>query len=557
MKNTLARYWPLVVAVLVLWLAVSAVLVLSLRQTHGTLAYALDDAYIHMAVAKNLALHGVFGATRHEFSSSSSSLLWTFVLTGVYLVVGVNSIAPLALNVVFATLLLWLADAVLWRGDRRFAGVYVLAALLAIAFVTPFPALICAGMEHVLHALVSVAFLYVSSRALAQERFGWRTRDAVLSMALAPCVTLARYEGVFLAFIVCCLFLLRRKVLYAVVLGALALLPLGIYALYSTGQGAFWVPNSVMVKGKAVWRMDSVAAVLHFLAGGYGRFWLYRHLTVPVIFAVAGFALRYDRDRGLRDPVQMAIVAYVFTALLHILLGPLGWFYRYEAYLVALGLFVVAWAFVGFLPKAGERLPLDRRLLPKYAAVLALVLAPLLPLATRAAKSLLYTPRVMRTRYLMHVVPALFVAEHYDDQFVVCNDLGAIAYYSNAGVLDVIGLGSVEPLKFRLEPDGYTKDDVRRWAKDKSAKIGILCTGYDPVTSRIPDGWVMVAQWQFPFFDEHLLGKVAYGPAERPGTSVWAIYAVDPSEVEPLRANLKAFEPELPSGVKLLMQGPA
>jgi hypothetical protein len=40
----------------------------------GSFTYALDDAYIHLAMAKNFPL-GVWGTTRYEFSSSSSSLL--------------------------------------------------------------------------------------------------------------------------------------------------------------------------------------------------------------------------------------------------------------------------------------------------------------------------------------------------------------------------------------------------------------------------------------------------------------------------------------------------
>jgi hypothetical protein len=32
-----------------------------LRQTNGHFVYSLDDPYIHLAVAKNLARHGVWG----------------------------------------------------------------------------------------------------------------------------------------------------------------------------------------------------------------------------------------------------------------------------------------------------------------------------------------------------------------------------------------------------------------------------------------------------------------------------------------------------------------
>src|SRR5512134_3813371 len=66
----------------------------ALRLTDGRLIYALDDAYIHMAVARTLASHGIWGCTPFHFSSSSSSLLWTFGLGAAYGAVGVNDWIP-------------------------------------------------------------------------------------------------------------------------------------------------------------------------------------------------------------------------------------------------------------------------------------------------------------------------------------------------------------------------------------------------------------------------------------------------------------------------------
>jgi len=101
----MARYWPVLAATIILWCTVLLLLILSVRQNQGHLVYALDDGYIHMAMAKNFAQDGVWGVTRYEFSSSSSSLLWTLLLSAIYLIFGTNESAPLVLNVIFATLL--------------------------------------------------------------------------------------------------------------------------------------------------------------------------------------------------------------------------------------------------------------------------------------------------------------------------------------------------------------------------------------------------------------------------------------------------------------------
>ncbi|MCR4400347.1 MAG: hypothetical protein NUV35_05650, partial [Syntrophomonadaceae bacterium] len=69
---------------------------------NGMLVYALDDAYIHMAVAKNLILHHVWGVTAGHFSSSTSSLLWPSLLAALFAIFGINDSIPLVLNAILA-----------------------------------------------------------------------------------------------------------------------------------------------------------------------------------------------------------------------------------------------------------------------------------------------------------------------------------------------------------------------------------------------------------------------------------------------------------------------
>jgi len=80
MRKLIRSHWPLIVAICVFVVTIAIVLIVELCRTKGHLVYALDDAYIHMAMAKNLAQHGIYGVTEYEFSSSSSSPLWTFFL---------------------------------------------------------------------------------------------------------------------------------------------------------------------------------------------------------------------------------------------------------------------------------------------------------------------------------------------------------------------------------------------------------------------------------------------------------------------------------------------
>ena len=169
MKKTATRRWPLLIALAMLWATVGIIYLVSIRQNDGQLVYALDDAYIHMAIAKNFSQHGVWGVTRYAFGSSTSSVLWTLILSAIYRLFGVNDISPLVLNVLSATGLVWAVYAIL----RRRSGLhplYVLVILLGIIYLTPLPVLIYTGLEHTLHALLSILFLYLSAALLSGMR---------------------------------------------------------------------------------------------------------------------------------------------------------------------------------------------------------------------------------------------------------------------------------------------------------------------------------------------------------------------------------------------------
>ncbi|HEX3725536.1 MAG TPA: hypothetical protein VHV08_04810, partial [Pirellulales bacterium] len=163
----LRHLWPFFGAVAV-FLAVSAVLVeQGRRRCDGNLIYPLDDAYIHMAIARNLAAHGTWGVTPDEFSSTSSAPLWTLLLAGVFVVTGPSVVVPLALNIAFGTGLLLTA----WYFGRRqqWSGRLNFAVLMVMIFWTPLPTLALLGMEHVLQAWAAVALVCVALELFGQD----------------------------------------------------------------------------------------------------------------------------------------------------------------------------------------------------------------------------------------------------------------------------------------------------------------------------------------------------------------------------------------------------
>src|SRR5262245_43098735 len=120
-----------------------AAIVFSVMPEIGRFNYALDDAYIHLAVARNLVETGWFGVRAGEFVLLSSSPIYTLALA-LLMRLGMREMAPLFLasaGAIFALFVShkWLADLSAIR--RTFS-------LLALGVVSMLAPLVVLGLEH-------------------------------------------------------------------------------------------------------------------------------------------------------------------------------------------------------------------------------------------------------------------------------------------------------------------------------------------------------------------------------------------------------------------------
>lgn len=63
-------------------------------------AFPMDDPYIHLAMGKNLALHGSWGPMEGVFNSSSSSLLYTLIISAFFFL-GIPDIGNIIMTFTF------------------------------------------------------------------------------------------------------------------------------------------------------------------------------------------------------------------------------------------------------------------------------------------------------------------------------------------------------------------------------------------------------------------------------------------------------------------------
>ena len=483
--------WPLLLGVVVLAASVVTAERAVLARTGGHFIYALDDAYIHMAVAKNLAVQGVWGCTPFRFASASSSPLWTVVLGLAYLLTGLRELTPLVLNVIFGVMTLGVSDAALTRLEAP--ALLRALALVGLVLVVPLPAMTLLGMEHVLHLLLTIAFGGAAALALADRAADetlTRSRTTTLSV-LAALLAASRYEGLFPVALVCLACLALGQWRRGVIIGTASVFPLGLLAIVSIAQGSYALPNSLMLKtggdSATIWAMllrPFDAADMALLRRDHALLWV---VVGGAGAAVAGAV----RSRGLRSPsVLMPLLLALMAALhVHFALSSTFWVYRYDAYLLGFGVFAGAVVIAGAQSSVPGERPWALGLLAAAAmaawiGLLGDVRAGSYPLAEIESASLTYRE---------HYLAARFVHERRPGETVMVNDVGAMAFFSNGDVLDIFGLCNIEPVVLR-RAGPYNKIDVEAWTLPYQPSLAVLQMSWGWVVGRIPDDWLKVAE---------------------------------------------------------------
>ena len=225
-----------------------------LRVTEGHFTYALDDAYIHMAIAKNLALHGVWGLQQDSFAAASSSPLWTALLAAVFALGGVHEAVPLVLNTAFAVIGIVALGVILER--ERIFGLPMFGVIAAVVLFAPTVPMIWIGMEHSLHILLT---LIVASLCGGLVRRYSAVRLTALCAAAALMVA-TRYEGLFVVAGCVVVLVARKRRGGAAALLAAGALPVACVGLWNMSHGWFFLPASIMMKQTVL--PDSVGGTL-------------------------------------------------------------------------------------------------------------------------------------------------------------------------------------------------------------------------------------------------------------------------------------------------------
>jgi hypothetical protein len=434
-----------------------------LHANGGHFVYSLDDPYIHLALAENIA-HGHYGINASEPSSPSSTLLWPLMVVPLAGTAW-HEFVPLFWNLVFGVASGFAIGGAMarWmplRGERDWLGrlkqigmgalLMVVGNLVGLAFL---------GMEHTLQVFLAILCALGCAEA-------WDGRPVpAWSLAAAVVAPSVRYEDVILTLAVCLALAGRHERKKAVVVMAASLAPLALFGLFLKAHGLPGLPTSVMVKGN-VYADDSgfFGSLMQMAVNNISQMWGAVYLKRPMTVMLGIFTLLLVKERVARR--RYVLVAAVLAAALQIAFGRFGWFYRYEVYALI------------FLAVVLVRIATESR--PIWLGVATLVLLWMGTYYINAIPETVQSSHeVYGQQYQMH----RFVDDYWR-QDVAVNDLGWVSFQKPAGiyVLDVYGLASVEA--------SQQSDKTEEWLEGIVKRHGVRLAMVYPGWFDIPDSWV-------------------------------------------------------------------
>ncbi|MFX1392126.1 MAG: hypothetical protein ACFFAH_01000 [Promethearchaeota archaeon] len=549
MPNIYQKRWDLILGLIILWFLIIFILVQTLILTDGKIIYSRDDAYIHMAIARNFALYGVWGINKNKFSSTSSSLLYTLLLSFCFLVFGVFDIIPFIINSIFATLIIFFINKVL-RDYYKIPKYVNILAIFAIILFVSLPGMIFVGMEHILQTFINLCFVFYSSHVLSikelenRERLSFSPQEKLI-FCLTPLVTMIRFEGIFLILIVSFFFLIRKRIFFFFVIFFLGILPIFIYGVVSMYYGWHFLPNSIYTKSPAPDLLTAEDFVNYFILRLILELVYSSDLSSLLLGVFIVFCFNYYKERNLWKNSNIMSLIFILLTLSHIQFASVIHF-RYYAYLTTLGIFI-------FIVSINDIIPL--KILPniirsylsqiKQEFKLKHLLKPGLFFiilfyiinsnTTRALPLIFKSPYASDNIYEQHYQMGLFIEKYYKGECVAVNDIGAVSYLSDdVEILDLWGLGDIDVGDARAKGN-YDTEKIDEITKKKNCKIAIL-NDYFERYGGLPEEWVRVGKWKVK--DNVILGDETV-----------FFYAVDSDEVDSLMKNLKDFSSHLPSDI--------
>lgn len=489
----------------------------SVLKTDGHYVYPIDDTYIHLAMAKNFALYDLWGITKYQFSSTSSSPLFTFLLSCLIKMFGNNDQIPLYFNIFFSLGIVYFLSiyfAEIFKDVKKTVLVVLFTLFFAILHVQ-----LLSGMEHIFQVFLFVVNIFCFYRRDKNRLVAFGFYFSLLLMGLV------RFESMFYFVILAFVLMLIKKWKDAIGVLVLGFIPILIFCYFNYQQDGYFFPNSVEVKGTKLSLDSNIFSQLKMILVDNFIFNIsfYKIGFFPIILC-AVFIYRDLKTKNFIEVVHDNFFLIVFSLLMicHSMFADLKGMFRYEAYILT-GFSMV------LIPKI-TRLIFDfNNYIRREKLISLLVAMNILLFFYKGFMAHTVLSDGGKNIYEQQIQSARFLHTYYNDSKVVANDIGAITYYTDIHLLDIAGLGSTEMIPFNENKklfDQKFKDFLTQYGSEHNYEVAIVYENW--LQGFAPETWRKAAILK-------INNRVTVAKEEV------TIYAVNPSGLEELKRNIKRF----------------
>lgn len=309
-------------------------------------------------------------------------------------------------------------------------------------------------------------------------------------------------------------------------------LSLSIYGIFSIKNGWYFFPNSILLKGNV-----SFPPLIHVYLGEIKKIfilftshWNVFLLAIPLLLIFVILISNYT----LTKEIIYYFILLIIPVTCQILFAQTGWFFRYEAYLLFNGTFLV---FLIFKNLSLKEALINNKFYLRLNNILVsiLILAILTPFFKREYFALWMLPHASKNIYQQQIQMAKFVRENLNEDTIALNDIGAVCYFTNIKCVDLVGLGTLEVLQAK-KSEKFNTSFIEKFANENNVTMAIIYDYWFTGNISPPTSWIKIGEWQ-------IFNNVVCG------SEVVSFYVVDKSRLNELKSKFAAFSNNLVKGV--------
>jgi hypothetical protein len=386
---------------------------------------------------------------------------------------------------------------------------------MGVFYFMPVPVLLFGSMEHLMHTLLAFWLLCICLEEDSPSLF----QIALAGFLLGG----IRFEGLFEVEILGLFFFYKKNWKAGLVLGISAAVPFALLGFVSVSKGWFFFPNSLILKAYGM-NIQDTGSFWGFLKSWFSKASNNTHAMAAILVLYLLWAKKQFRTEKEKNWILVVMA----MSVLHFCLARYNHVFRYEAYLLGLA-WIVFFKQICQNPMFNSQKSILNFLRKNpYQLILILLLA--FGPVYRSIYSFAVGTRAMTNIFEQQVQMARFIQANYPKEKVGVLDIGALAYYSEARVLDLWGLADMDFARLKL---AY---------RYNPAQIDSICRKKDMWLAVVYGNDIDLADW------EKVASWTIYKNSVCSQATI-SFICLDPRKKEKLLKNLKKFELSLPSKV--------